>query len=178
MKPLISVIIPCYNTAKYLPQCMASLEKQTIGLEKLQLIFVDDSSTDDGNTWEQILEFEKKHPNEVLALQLAENRCQGGAKNAGLEYAVADYIGFVDSDDWIELDMYQKLYECMIRHECDAVDCCVIMNYPNGVETIYHKTGDKFDRFEKSIIEGGEHWITDFSHPQYGGLVTGIYRKK
>ena len=51
MKPLISIIIPCFNTAEYLPQCMASLEKQTIGFEKLQFIFVDDASTDEGKTW-------------------------------------------------------------------------------------------------------------------------------
>lgn len=178
MKPLISVIIPCYNTAEYLPQCMESLEKQTIGLDKLQLIFVDDASTDGGATWEQILKFEKKHPNEVIALQLEENLSQGGAKNAGIEYAAGDYIGFVDSDDWLEPKMYQKLYECMVRYACDAVDCCVIKNYPGGVETVYHKKGDIFDRFEKSIMEGGEHWIGAFSHPQYGGgCVTGIYCK-
>lgn len=46
MKPLISVIIPCYNTAQYLPQCMLSLEMQTLGFENLQCIFVDDASTD------------------------------------------------------------------------------------------------------------------------------------
>ena len=45
MKPLISIIIPCFNTAEYLPQCMESLEKQTIGFDKLQFIFVDDAST-------------------------------------------------------------------------------------------------------------------------------------
>ena len=105
MKPLISIIIPCFNTAEYLPQCMASLEKQTIGFEKLQFIFVDDASTDEGKTWRCICEFEQRHPKEVVAIQLEKNMSQGGAKNVGISYAEAAYIGFVDSDDWIEPEM-------------------------------------------------------------------------
>ena len=116
MKPLISIIIPCFNTAEYLPQCMESLEKQTIGFDKLQFIFVDDASTDDNKTWNCIVQFEHIHPNEVIAVHLDENRAQGGAKNIGISYAEAEYIGFVDSDDWIEPDMYQKLYELSLIH--------------------------------------------------------------
>lgn len=71
MKPLISIIIPCFNTAEYLPQCMASLEKQTIGFEKLQFIFVDDASTDEGKTWRCICEFEQRHiPKRLLQSSL------------------------------------------------------------------------------------------------------------
>lgn len=80
MKPLISIIIPCFNTAEYLPQCMESLEKQTIGFDKLQFIFVDDASTDDNKTWNCIVQFEHIHPNEVIAVHLDENRAQGGSK--------------------------------------------------------------------------------------------------
>ena len=178
MKPLISVIIPCFNTAEYLPQCMESLEKQTIGFENLQLIFIDDASTDNGNTWNCIMRFEKKHPNEVIAVHLDENQAQGGAKNVGMSYAEAEYIGFVDSDDWIEADMYRKLYECVEKYQCDAADCCIIKNYSNGREVIFSKQGDIYDKFEKSIVEGGTHWIKDFSHAGYGSyLVTGIYKK-
>lgn len=178
MKPLISIIIPCFNTAEYLPQCMESLEKQTIGFDKLQFIFVDDASTDDNKTWNCIVQFEHIHPNEVIAVHLDENRAQGGAKNIGISYAEAEYIGFVDSDDWIEPDMYQKLYECVVKYQCDAVDCCIIKNFPNGSEEIFTKKGDIYDYFEKSITEGGTHWIKDFMHVGYGGyLVTGIYKK-
>ena len=178
MKPLISVIIPCFNTAEYLSQCMESLEKQTIGFEKMQFIFVDDASTDDGKTWNCIIQFEHLHPREVIAVHLDENQAQGGAKNVGISYAEAEYIGFIDSDDWIELDMYQKLYECVEKYQCDAADCCIIKNFPDGREEIFTKQGDIYDYFEKSIIEGGTHWIKDFFHAGYGGyLVTGIYRK-
>ena len=178
MKPLISVIIPCFNTAEYLSQCMESLEKQTIGFEKMQFIFVDDASTDDGKTWNCIIQFEHLHPREVIAVHLDENQAQGGAKNVGISYAEAEYIGFIDSDDWIEPDMYQKLYECVEKYQCDAADCCIIKNFPDGREEIFTKQGDIYDYFEKSIIEGGTHWIKDFFHAGYGGyLVTGIYRK-
>ena len=139
MKPLISIIIPCFNTAEYLPQCMASLEKQTIGFEKLQFIFVDDASTDEGKTWRCICEFEQRHPKEVVAIQLEKNMSQGGAKNVGISYAEAAYIGFVDSDDWIEPEMYEKLYACARDYQCDAVDCGRMLNYPDGREVIYQK---------------------------------------
>lgn len=179
MKPLISIIIPCFNTAEYLPQCMASLEKQTIGFEKLQFIFVDDASTDEGKTWRCICEFEQRHPKEVVAIQLEKNMSQGGAKNVGISYAEADYIGFVDSDDWIEPEMYEKLYACARDYQCDAVDCGRMLNYPDGREVIYQKKENCFDQFENSIVEGGNHWIRDFTHAGYGGgLVTCIFRKQ
>lgn len=179
MKPLISVIIPCYNTAQYLPQCMLSLEMQTLGFENLQCIFVDDASTDNGSTWECIKQFERKHPQEVVAIHLDENLSQGGAKNVGIGYAKADYIGFVDSDDWIEPAMYLDLYRCIEKYGCDVVDCGRMENFPDGREVIYSKNGDIFDNFSKNILEGGNHWITDFSHMGYGeGIVTGIYNKE
>lgn len=168
MKPLISVIIPCYNTAQYLPQCMLSLEMQTLGFENLQCIFVDDASTDNGSTWECIKQFERKHPQEVVAIHLDENLSQGGAKNVGIGYAKADYIGFVDSDDWIEPAMYLDLYRCIEKYGCDVVDCGRMENFPDGREVIYSKNGDIFDNFSKNILEGGNHWITDFSHMGYG----------
>lgn len=177
MKPLISIIVPCYNSAEYLPQCMISLEQQTIGVENLQLIFVDDASTDDGRTWCCILEFEQKHPLQVVAVSLERNRSQGGARNVGLEYAEAEYTGFVDSDDWVEPDMYQKLYEKIKTYHCDAVDCRIIMDTVDGRQIIYHKGEDVYDAYEKSIMDGGTHWKTDFFHKSYGGgIVTGIYR--
>lgn len=179
MRPLISVIIPCYNTAEYLPQCMQSLERQTIGIDNLQLIFVDDASTDDGKTWQCILNFERKHPDEVVAVGLEQNRCQGGARNEGLKYAAANYVGFIDSDDWIEPDMYRQLYEQMEQYHCDAVDCRIIVDTVDGYQIVYPQVKDRYDCYEKSIIEGGEHWWSEFISDMHygGGIVTGIYRK-
>ncbi len=106
----ISVIIPCFNVAKWLPQCFLSLVQQTIGIHNLELIFVNDASTDDGATWELLKEMEQAYPEDVLIIDLPENRHQGGARNEGLKYATGEYISFVDADDWVEIDLYEKVY--------------------------------------------------------------------
>ena len=179
MKPYISVILPCYNVAEFLPVCMASLESQTIGINNLELIFVDDASTDAGETWQKILEFEQKHPENVIAIRLEENRCQGGARNVGLEYASADYIGYIDPDDWIDPNMYLSLYMKAIQYQCDVVDCRSIMAYPDGRQYVRHAVEDSFVKKERAIIDGGNHWIDAFISVDYGGgIVTGIYKKE
>lgn len=179
MKPYISVILPCYNVADFLPACMESLEKQTIGIENLELIFVDDASSDDGKTWECILEFEKKYPDHVAAIHLEKNRCQGGARNVGLSYASADYIGYLDPDDWIDPNMYLSLLMKALQYQCDVVDCRIAMAYPDGRLGVREPIDDKFDELQHSIIDGGEHWIDTFISGNYGGgIVSGIYRKE
>lgn len=179
MKPLISIIIPCYNTAQYLDQCFMSLEQQTIGLESLQIILVDDASTDNGITWKYIRAFEKRHEEQVIAIRLNENVSQGGARNIGLLYAEADYVGFVDSDDWLEAEMYEYLYNAINEHKCDMADCCRMENYADGREYVHNNKNNIVDIFDKCIVDGGMHWITDFHHQGYGeGVVTGIYKRK
>ena len=105
----ISIIIACYNVEKYLMRCFESLEKQTIGMENMELIFVDDASTD--HTWDMIQTIENQYPQNVVAIHCDENGRQGKARNIGMSYAAADYIGFVDSDDWVEANMYEILLD-------------------------------------------------------------------
>lgn len=105
---LISVIVPCYNVVKYIDRCMHTLVNQTIGIENLEIILVNDASTD--NTLEKLLEWEKKYPDNVMVITYEENIRQGGARNVGMNYATSEYIGFVDSDDYIQFDMYEVLY--------------------------------------------------------------------
>lgn len=117
----ISVIIPCYNVEKYIDRCFRSLMAQTFGVEQMELIFVDDASTD--GTWEKLMQCEEACPESVLIIHCDENGRQGRARNIGLQYASAPYIGFVDADDWIEPDMYEKLYGKMTEHHCDIAMC-------------------------------------------------------
>lgn len=117
----VSVIIPCYNTAKLLPRCFISLAMQTIGAENLELIFVNDASTDDGATWNALCELEKLLPDSVMVINLQENLRQGGARNVGLLYASGEYVSFVDSDDEVELDMYEKAYNRAKEHDADLL---------------------------------------------------------
>ena len=98
----VSVIIPCCNATKWLPKCFLSLVQQTIGIEQIELIFVDDASTDDGATWEMLHEFECAYPESILILKLQENMRQGGARNIALQYATGEYIAFVDADDFVD----------------------------------------------------------------------------
>ena len=115
----ISVIIPCYNAEKYLQSCMESLEKQTIGLDCLELIFVNDASTD--ATLQVLDGFQKKHPASVVIIDNKENLHQGGARNLGLARATADYIAFMDDDDIMENSMLEKLYDKAEEKHCDLV---------------------------------------------------------
>lgn len=121
MNKLISIIIPCYNVEKYINRCFDSLLNQTIGLDKLEIIFIDDCSTD--GTWDRLTAIEASYPESVMIIHCDKNGHIGTARNIGLQHASAPYIGFVDSDDWIEPDMYEKLYNTITAYQCDVVKC-------------------------------------------------------
>lgn len=121
MEKLISVIIPSYNVENLIDRCLESLEKQTIGIDNLEIILVDDASTD--GTWNRILSFETKYPESVVAIKLEKNSRQGAARNMGMTYASAELVTFVDSDDWIEPDMLEIMWQAM---EDDSQDLAMI----------------------------------------------------
>ena len=139
MKPKISIILPCYNVEKYIKRCAKSLIEQSIGIENLELIFVNDASAD--LTLSMLAEIEQEYPNASLVINMPENRKQGAARNIGLQYANADYIGFVDYYDWIEPNMYEKLYLKMNEYNCDLASCYPFEDYPDG-RSIGRATGD------------------------------------
>lgn len=115
----LSVIVPVYNMAKdgNLEYCISSLVQQT--LQSMEIIAVDDASTDDSL---QILqEFEKKYPGRVKAIASPENRRQGGARNLGLREAQGQYIGFMDADDWVVEDLYERMVDLAKRTGADVV---------------------------------------------------------
>lgn len=121
MEKKISIIIPCYNVERYIRRCLDSLLCQTIGLACLELICVNDASTD--NTLSILLEYEAAYPDNFIIINFEENRKQGAARNAALTYASGDYIGYVDSDDYVEPDMFETLYQAIVAHDCDFVEC-------------------------------------------------------
>ena len=114
----VSIIIPCYNVAQYLPRCLDSLVNQT--LPDIEIICVNDASPDNGITI--LRDYEARYPN-IRVIDLKENVRQGGARNRGMEIARGEYIGFVDSDDWVEPDMYEKLYAKAKETGADVVSC-------------------------------------------------------
>lgn len=116
-RALISLIIPVYKVEKYLEKCIQSVINQTY--ENLQIILVDDGSPD--NCGKICDEYAKKdHRIEVI------HKSNGGlsdARNKGLEIAKGEYIGFVDSDDYIEADMYEVLYNLLKQYNADVSIC-------------------------------------------------------
>lgn len=114
----VSVIVPVYNVEKYLARCLDSLVNQT--LEAIEIIVVNDGTKD--NSQQIIDEYSKKHPTKVFSY-IKENGGLGDARNFGLQYAHADYIGFIDSDDYVELTMYEKLYDLAYKNQSDLVLC-------------------------------------------------------
>lgn len=143
MKKLISVIIPCFNVENLIERCLDSIVNQTMGIENLEIILIDDASTD--GTWEKIEAFEKKYPESVLAIHCDENGRQGTARNIGMQYASAGYVTFIDSDDWIEEDMLECLYIPMKSHDYDFTSCGFWRDRADGkpLEPRLEGAGDK-----------------------------------
>ena len=125
----LSLIVPVYNMAKdgNLEYCINSLVKQT--LQSMEIIAVDDASTD--NSLEILREFERKYPGRVKVVASPENRRQGGARNLGLKEAKGRYIGFMDSDDWVVENLYERMIELADRTGADCVgtDMCRIYEH-------------------------------------------------
>lgn len=117
----ISVIIPCYNAGLYIDRCIRTITVQTIGFDNLEIICIDDASTDD--TWDHLQKWEQRFPDNILLIRQKENRKQGTARNIGLQYASADWIAFIDADDWLEPDYFEQLYKPVLKYVCDVV-CC------------------------------------------------------
>ena len=168
----VSVVIPCYNAEKFLPKLLDSLTQQTIGIESLELIFVNDVSTD--QTYERLLEYEEQYPESIMVINLPENMKQGTARNIGISYASADYVGFVDSDDYIEYDMYEKLYEKAAAYNLDM----------SGGIVLHHENGRK-ERKPNHLVTGKVIEITDprgrmemILHGNGGGIFSKIFRKQ
>lgn len=115
----ISVIIPCYNSVAFLDDCFDSVVKQTIGIDSLEVIFVNDASTD--NTLDKLMEYESRYSESVMVINLEENVKQGGARNIGLSYASGEYVVFLDSDDFIDHDFYEELYDIAKKYNTDII---------------------------------------------------------
>lgn len=109
MKP-ISLIIPCHNTAATLPACWHSVRNQTIGLDAIECIFIDDASDDGDATWNTLLSIEQEAPEHVTVIRLEENLRQGGARNVGIAHAGGEYLQFLDADDELLPGACQRLY--------------------------------------------------------------------
>lgn len=116
----LSIIVPVYNVEKYLPKCLESLIKQT--LKDIEIICVNDGSMD--NSLAILKEFASKDSR----IRIIDNQHQGVAKtrNTGIEQSTGEYIGFVDSDDYIDLDFFEKLYNSATKSNSDIAIASIL----------------------------------------------------
>ncbi|MBO4899300.1 MAG: glycosyltransferase family 2 protein [Lachnospiraceae bacterium] len=115
----ISIIIPCYNVEKYIDRCLQSVIDQTYPAECMEIICVNDASTD--NTLDLLKAWEQRYPDNICVVDCEVNGRQGRARNIGIEYATGEWIAFIDSDDWIEKDYLSSMLDA--SEGCEIV-CC------------------------------------------------------
>ena len=154
-KPKVSVIIPIYNVEQYLRKCLDSVCNQT--LEDIEIICINDCSPD--NSLEILKEYQK-NDNRIKIIDFNENKGSAVARNTGMEQAKGEYIGFIDPDDWIDLDFYEKLYN-------KAKDCSSDLVIGN-IKTVLNK---------KEIKNNNDFQIFSKERVFYGLFPLGLYKR-
>lgn len=125
MSKIISVVIPVYNVEKYLRECLDSVVNQTY--KNLQIILVDDGSTDSsGKICDEYADKDSR-----ITVIHQENAGAGAAKNTGLELISGEYLSLIDSDDYIEKNMYEVMLNYLEEKNVDVVQCCFDEFYVN-----------------------------------------------
>lgn len=163
----VSVIVPVYNVEKYLNTCIESILSQT--LKDIEVICIDDGSTDHSS---EILDDIAAQDTRVKVLH-RKNAGYGTAMNAGLSVATGEYIGIVESDDYILSDMYEKLYEAASNNNLDMVksDAFYWLESEEFLSRIHIKGLDAY--YNKVLDELDRNVFFDF----YMNIWTGIYKR-
>ncbi len=158
MSKKVSVVVPAYNSSKTIKRCLDSLVNQT--LEDIEIIVVNDASTDD--TWDIMSEYESRFPDKLIIVNEMVNKGSGGARNVAFDMASGEYIGLVDSDDYVELDMYENLYERARLDNSDIVDCGFFSESTNTaiVFTSDDLTGVLDAQKRSTLIASGGYLVT------------------
>lgn len=138
MSKKVSVIVPVYNVEEYLPKCLDSLINQT--LSDIEIIVVNDGTKDNS---QKIIDEYKKKDKRIVSI-IKENGGLGSARNTGINSAKGEYIAYVDSDDWIEHDMLESMYNEAISKDLDIVIC--------GYKNIYQQKTE-YINIDNRIIE-------------------------
>lgn len=140
--PLISVIVPVYNKEKYIDKCVESLVNQTY--TNLEIFLIDDGSTDNSAA---ICDEYASKDSRIKSIH-RENGGPGAVRNYGVSICNGEYVSFVDSDDWIELDMYESMYNAMVEHGAELAVCGRNMVYEDDGAVVHGFTFDSVQCFE------------------------------
>ncbi len=143
--PKVSVIVPFYNVEGYIEKCLETLVNQT--LQDIEIILVNDGSKD--RSVNIVKKFQSSYPEKIVYLE-KENGGLSDARNYAIPHAKGEYIAFLDSDDYVEKDMYQKMYELAVKENSDMVECDFYWEYPNktrkDVGEIYHGSNEMIEK--------------------------------
>lgn len=129
--PKITVVVPVYNVEKYLDKCIRSITNQTY--LNLEIILVDDGSTDNSPV---ICDKWAKQDKRIIVVH-KKNSGASSARNTGLEMATGDYITFVDSDDYVDLNIYESLLKLLKKYNADASACGMVRESSNGYKEVW-----------------------------------------
>ena len=164
-KNLISIIIPVYNVSRYLAQCLESVLGQTY--TNLQIICVDDGSNDGSG---EICDFYAKRDSRLQVIH-QKNAGAGAARNVGLSAAEGDFIGFVDSDDYIAPEMYQSLLDVLMQTDSDIAACNTVEVFQNRM--VGNDSGEGIRCFSgmELLKKTVEHW-------KYYIMVNKLFRRE
>lgn len=146
--PKVSVIVPIYNVENYIEKCLETLVNQT--LEDIEIILVNDGSKDNSEVIAK--RFLKNYPEKIVYLE-KENGGLSDARNYGIPYAKGEYVAFLDSDDYVEKDMYEKMYTLAKKENSDMVQCNFYWEY---IEEQKRKLGDleEYQNKKEMIVKG------------------------
>ena len=139
---MISVIVPVYNVEKYIEKCLKSLVEQT--LKNIEIIIVNDGSTD--NSKKIISKFAEKYSN--IKYYEKTNGGLSSARNYGIKYANGEYVAFLDSDDYVEKNLYELMYKKALQENSDMVECDFIWEYYGKNGEIVKTKKDKRKKFK------------------------------
>lgn len=143
--PKVSVIVPFYNVEGYIEKCLETLVNQT--LQDIEIILVNDGSKD--RSVNIVKKFQRNYPEKIVYLE-KENGGLSDARNYAIPYAKGEYIAFLDSDDYVEKDMYQKMYNLAVKEDSDMVECDFCWEYPDktrkDIGEIYHGTKEMIEK--------------------------------
>lgn len=129
----VSVIVPVYNVEKYIERCARSLFEQT--LDDIEYVFVNDASCDNSIAIVKsvLLEYPNRRDS-VVFIHHEENKGLAAARDSGLKIVRGEYVAHCDSDDWVDLDMYNLLYNEAKEYDADIITCNLIFAKKDGVE--------------------------------------------
>lgn len=143
--PKVSVIVPFYNVEGYIEKCLETLVNQT--LQDIEIILVNDGSKD--RSVNIVKKFQSSYPEKIVYLE-KENGGLSDARNYAIPHAKGEYIAFLDSDDYVEKDMYQKMYELAVKENSDMVECDFYWEYPDktkkDIGEIYHGSNEMIEK--------------------------------